>query len=119
MTEKAFTLRLKGGHEATIKALGEDIVKQPEIHGALATVTARATRGGKGLGVRNNSLSAQTSGALSVVTSTLHHPRTSGRKWGTYQEKVVKGIVARKAFAKALNDIAARWAAAANAAVGG
>lgn len=95
-----------------------DILVQPEMADARDTIVGRMMRGGKGLGVKRNSLSAQvypvsarTAPLAATVTTSLNFPRTKGTSWAQYQEKVVKGIVARNAVNKAVQRIQERWAA--------
>lgn len=88
-----------------------DVLVQPEIYDARDTILGRMMRGGKGLGVQRNTLSAQVQGLGATVETTLVPPRTKGTAWGRYQEKVVKGIVTRNAINKAIRRIEERWEA--------
>ncbi len=109
MRTKTSTVRIVGLKELQAKC-DFDVLVQPEIEDARDTILGRMMRGGKGLGVQRNTLSAHPRGLAATVTSTLISPRTKGVAWGRYQEKVVKGIVARNAIKKAISRIEARWA---------
>ena len=86
-----------------------DVLVQPELDDAVQTVTSRMLRGGKGAGVRNNTLLASYQPLGATVQTTRIFPRTKGTAWARYQEKVVKGIVAVNAVKKAIERIEARW----------
>ena len=75
-----------------------DVLAQPEFEDVRDTIVGRMMRGGKGRGVQRN------------TPTTRVFPRTRGTAWAQYQEKVVKGIVARNAIKKAIERIEARWA---------
>lgn len=110
-------VRIEGLNELR-KKCDWDFLAQPEMEEARDTIVARMLRGGKGLGVKRNTLTPQvfplsaanTDPLAATVQSSLKWPRTKGTTWGRYQEKVVKGIVARKAVNKAIQRIEARWA---------
>jgi hypothetical protein len=98
--------------DEVLKRLDFDVLAQPEMETARDTIVKRMMRGGKGKGVKRNTLTQTvTSGLLgATVRSTLNPPRTKGTSWGRYQEKVVGGIVTRNAVKKAVERIEARWA---------
>jgi len=110
-------VRIEGLNELR-KKCDWDFLAQPEMEDARDTIVARMLRGGKGQGVKRNTLtptvypisSASTSPLAATVESTLNWPRTKGTSWGRYQEKVIKGIVARNAVRKAIQRIEQRWA---------
>lgn len=87
------------------------VLVQPELEDARDTIVGRMMRGGKGLGVQRNTLMSDVEGLNATVTTTLIRPRTTGFSWARYQERVVKGIVARNAVKKAIERIEARWSA--------
>jgi hypothetical protein len=104
------TIRLENLEEVLAR-LDFDVLVQPEMEDARDTIVKRMMRGGKGLGVKRNTLTQTVaSGFLgATVRSTLHPPRTKGTSWGRYQEKVVGGVVTRNAVKKAVERIGERW----------
>jgi hypothetical protein len=90
--------------------LNADVLLQPEIDDARDTIVERLMRGGKGLGVKRNSLTKDVKPLNATVTSTLNYPRTKGTAWGKKNEVIVKAMATR-VVNKMVQNIEARWAA--------
>lgn len=101
------TIKLQN-FDAVEKRLDAKILVQPELDDAVKTMTERMMRGGKGAGVRNNTLLSTIHQGGATITSSLNFPRTVGTSWTRKNESIVKAMSSR-VIKKAIERIEARW----------
>lgn len=89
---------------------GYDLLVEPEMLGVTETARKRMERGGKGLGARNNTILATSSGLMAEATTSLNRPRVTGSSWQRFFLRILPTVV-RNSARKAAKGIVARWSA--------
>lgn len=102
-------IRVRGLNEVEQK-LDEAYLLQPELDAALETFAKRMQRGGKGLGARRNTVSANVQSFGAEAVSSLNNPRTTGGAWGAKNQRILSNMAPR-VFRKMTQRIEERWAA--------